>query len=146
MSASPIEAKPKTNNPTSHTRNGNGRGESARCENAVNSAVRIPTPSAGERRSAASVRLEIGRTRKLLAEGLTAELIERHVVAEFEADASPPWSGVAGLHLQEHEGSRWRAVLDTITCPLETLRSRGARDVRTQPLTLEELFLALTTK
>ncbi|MGV3531342.1 MAG: ABC transporter ATP-binding protein [Chthoniobacteraceae bacterium] len=83
---------------------------------------------------------------KLLAEGATAELIERHVLAEFDADASPPLTGVAGLHVQEHEGSRWRAVLDTITCPLETLRSRGARDVRTQPLTLEELFLALTTK
>jgi ABC-2 type transport system ATP-binding protein len=83
---------------------------------------------------------------KLLAEGATADLVERHVLAEFDADSSPSWQSVAGLHLQEHEGSRWRAVLDTITCPLETLRNRGARDVRTQPITLEELFLALTAK
>ncbi len=81
---------------------------------------------------------------KLVAEGATAELVERHVLAEFEAGQGEGWEQVAGLHVQEREGSRWRAVLDTLTCPLESLSRRGARDVRTQPLTLEELFLALT--
>lgn len=81
---------------------------------------------------------------KLLTEGATAELVERHVLAEFDADNAEPLKDLTGVHVQEHEGSRWRAVLDTITCPLESLRTRGARDVRTQPLSLEELFLALT--
>ena len=51
---------------------------------------------------------------------------------------------VPGLTLQERDGPRWRGVLDTLTCPLASLAQRGARDVRTQALTLEELFLALT--
>ncbi|RYD77106.1 MAG: hypothetical protein EOP84_15985 [Verrucomicrobiaceae bacterium] len=81
---------------------------------------------------------------KLVAEGATAELVERHLLAEFESGQEQGWEQIAGLHVQEREGSRWRAVLDTLTCPLESLSRRGARDVRTQPLTLEELFLALT--
>ena len=81
---------------------------------------------------------------RLVAEGATAELIERHVQAEFEAENVEAFAHVPGLNLQAREGSRWHAVLDTIACPLESLARRGARNVRTQPLTLEELFLALT--
>ncbi len=80
---------------------------------------------------------------QLVAEGATAELVERHVFAEFEADGAG-MQGVAGLYVQEREGPRWRTVLDTLRCPLESLAGRGARGVRTQPVTLEELFLALT--
>jgi len=89
-------------------------------------------------------RLGVLHQGKLVAEGATAELVERHVLAEFDAENAEPLKDLTGVHVQEHEGSRWRAVLDTITCPLESLRTRGARDVRTQPLSLEELFLALT--
>jgi ABC-2 type transport system ATP-binding protein len=81
---------------------------------------------------------------RLVAEGATAELIERHLQAEWEADNAEAFASVPGMTVQERDGSRWRAVLDTLTCPLGALSSRGARDLRTQPLTLEELFLALT--
>ena len=81
---------------------------------------------------------------RLLAEGATAELVERHLQAEFEAEDERPFAQVPGFTVQEREGPRWRAVLDTLTCPLDSLARRGARDVRTQALTLEELFLALT--
>ncbi len=81
---------------------------------------------------------------RLLVEGATAELVERHVQTEFESEDSAFFDRVPGLTVQEREGSRWRAVLDTLTCPLAALTSRGARSVQTQPLTLEELFLALT--
>ena len=81
---------------------------------------------------------------KLVAEGATADLVDRHLQAEFEADEVQLFDHLPGLKVQEHEGSRWRAVLDTLSCPLESLTRRGARDVRTQALTLEELFLALT--
>jgi ABC-2 type transport system ATP-binding protein len=81
---------------------------------------------------------------KLLAEGATSELVERHVLAEFESETVTNWETLSGVHVQEREGSRWRAVLDTIVCPMEKLTSHGARHLHTQPLTLEELFLALT--
>ena len=81
---------------------------------------------------------------RLVAEGATAELVERHVQTEFTAEDADVFTRVPGLTVQEREGTRWRAVLDTLACPLASLTTRGARDVNTQPLTLEELFLALT--
>ena len=81
---------------------------------------------------------------RLLVEGATADLVERHVQAEFAAENGDYFNHVPGLTVQERDGSRWRAVLDTLTCPVASLAQRGARDVQTQALTLEELFLALT--
>jgi ABC-2 type transport system ATP-binding protein len=80
---------------------------------------------------------------RLVAEGGTAELVERHVFAEFEADGDTVQQ-LGGLHVQEHEGSHWRVVLDTARSPVESLTRAGARDIHTQSLTLEELFLVLT--
>jgi hypothetical protein len=70
-------------------------------------------------------------------------LVERHVFAEFEADGDTVQQ-LGGLHVQEHEGSHWRVVLDTARSPVESLTRAGARDIHTQSLTLEELFLVLT--
>lgn len=81
---------------------------------------------------------------RLVAEGSTAELVDRHVQAEWVAENADAFAHTPGLTVQERDGPNWRAVLDTLTCPLHTLELRGARDVRTQPLTLEDLFLALT--
>ena len=81
---------------------------------------------------------------RLVAEGSTAELVDRHVQAEWVAENADAFAHTPGLTVQERDGPNWRGVLDTLTCPLHTLELRGARDVRTQPLTLEDLFLALT--
>jgi ABC-2 type transport system ATP-binding protein len=81
---------------------------------------------------------------RLVAEGSTAELVDRHVQAEWVAENADAFAHTPGLTVQERDGPHWRGVLDTLTCPLHTLELRGARDVRTQPLTLEDLFLALT--
>ena len=81
---------------------------------------------------------------RLVAEGSTGELVDRHVQAEWVAENADAFAHTPGLTVQERDGPHWRGVLDTLTCPLHTLELRGARDVRTQPLTLEDLFLALT--
>ena len=81
---------------------------------------------------------------RLVAEGSTAELVDRHVQAEWVAENADAFAHTPGLTVQERDGPNWRGVVDTLTCPLHTLAARGARDVRTQPLTLEDLFLALT--
>jgi ABC-2 type transport system ATP-binding protein len=81
---------------------------------------------------------------RLVAEGSTGELVERHLQAEWVAENAGNFAHVPGLTLQEQEGPHWRGVIDTRICPVPSLVQRGARDVRTQPLTLEDLFLALT--
>ena len=81
---------------------------------------------------------------RLVAEGSTGELVDRHVQAEWVAENADAFAHTPGLTVQERDGPNWRGVVDTLTCPLHTLELRGARDVRTQPLTLEDLFLALT--
>ncbi len=81
---------------------------------------------------------------RLLAEGATGALVERHLQTEFTTERPEDFAHVPGLTVQERDGFRWRAVLDTLTCPLASLTQRGAREVNSQHLTLEELFLALT--
>lgn len=81
---------------------------------------------------------------RLLAEGPTSELVERHLQVEFEAENSLAIQQLTGLTLQDHDGIQWRGVIDVETCPRDRLIENGALHLRTQPLTLEELFLALT--
>jgi len=80
---------------------------------------------------------------RLLTEGATTELLERHLQVEFQCENSAIRQ-MPGLTVQEQEGTHWRAVLDTQISPISALASRGARDVHSQALTLEELFIALT--
>ena len=91
-----------------------------------------------------SDRLAILHRGRLVAEGATGELVERHLQAEFTADAGHGVGSVPGLIIQEHDGTRWLGVLDLAVSSIEALASRGAREIQTQPLALEELFLALT--
>ncbi|MEI6714681.1 MAG: ABC transporter ATP-binding protein [Verrucomicrobiota bacterium] len=80
---------------------------------------------------------------RLLAEGATAELVERHMQVEFTCERTV-LENVPGLTIAEHNENRCRAILDTDLCSLEILEQHGACEVRSQPLTLEELFLVLT--
>jgi ABC-2 type transport system ATP-binding protein len=81
---------------------------------------------------------------RMLAEGATTELVESHVQLEFESDRADSLHKMAGLTIIEQQGSRWRAVLNTAAASIATLEAGGASAVRALPLTLEELFLALT--
>lgn len=81
---------------------------------------------------------------RLLVEGPTAELVEHHLQVELEVADALTLARVPGVNLQENDGSRWRAVINTQFCPPDSLARFGATVVGTQPLTLEELFLALT--
>jgi ABC-2 type transport system ATP-binding protein len=81
---------------------------------------------------------------RLLAAGPTSDLVERHLQVEFEAENAAAFRQLKGLIIHDHEGSQWRGVIDVETCPSARLIENGALHLRTQPLTLEELFLALT--
>lgn len=79
---------------------------------------------------------------KLLVEGNTSELMERFVQVEFTGASG--FTAPSGLTVQEQQGQRWRGVLDTAAMPVAAFAQHQARDVREQPLTLEDLFIALT--
>ena len=81
---------------------------------------------------------------RLLLEGETSELVERYVQVEFTASPTSAIATTQGLIVQGQDGSRWQGVLDTQACAVNALTARGAVDVHSQALTLEELFLALT--
>lgn len=81
---------------------------------------------------------------QMLLHGETADLVERYVQVEFSAAETAEIDTMPGLVVQDQEGGRWQAVLDTRTSSLQNLVSRGATAVHSQALTLEELFLALT--
>lgn len=81
---------------------------------------------------------------RMLAEGATGELVESYVQVEFESDRPDDVAKISGLTIIENEGSRWRGVLDTSVAGVVSLGTAGAWGVRAQPVTLEELFLALT--
>jgi ABC-2 type transport system ATP-binding protein len=80
---------------------------------------------------------------RLLMTGTPAELTERHLQVEFQTD-SPALRKLPGLTLQEQDGHRWRGVLDTHTTTLAILQQNGIRDLHSQPLSLEDLFIAIT--
>jgi ABC-2 type transport system ATP-binding protein len=81
---------------------------------------------------------------RMLVEGVTGELMEQHVQVEFESDQADAVAKLPGLTIIEHNGLRWRAVLNISASSLSSLEASGARSLRAQPMTLEELFLALT--
>ncbi|MES2505768.1 MAG: ABC transporter ATP-binding protein [Verrucomicrobiota bacterium] len=80
---------------------------------------------------------------RVLTSGTTSALVESHLQVEFRS-TDLPLRELPGLTVQEQAGNRWRAVLDTQRTSVAGLTSRGAQDLHTQPLSLEELFLTLT--
>jgi ABC-2 type transport system ATP-binding protein len=61
---------------------------------------------------------------RLVTEGATAELVERHPPGRMGGGQRGSVCKRAGHDRAGRDGSRWRAVLDTLTCPLAALASR----------------------
>jgi len=80
---------------------------------------------------------------QLLLEGPTSELMERFLMADFVVEGGTIFTPPEGFFVQKHEGDRWQALVDTRKSSLENLAARGARQIATTPVTLEELFVAL---
>jgi len=80
---------------------------------------------------------------KMLLEGPTAEMVEPYRMADFmfDGDTAPK---LEGLYWQEQSGGRRRALIDSRRGVKEKLLQLGAREIFESPVTLEELFVALT--
>jgi ABC-2 type transport system ATP-binding protein len=80
---------------------------------------------------------------RMLFEGPTADVVERHRIVDFEADGDAQFANAPGVYVQNRYERRWRVLLDLRRSPLELLKSRGARPIAEAPVSLEDLFVAL---
>jgi ABC-type multidrug transport system ATPase subunit len=83
---------------------------------------------------------------QLLVEGPTSELMERFKLVDFETENGAVFGPGQGFFLQKHEGNRWQALVDARGTSLDSLLSRGARQITTTPVTLEDVFVALAAE
>jgi ABC-2 type transport system ATP-binding protein len=80
---------------------------------------------------------------QLLVEGPTSELMERFQLVDFVTENGAAFTPPEGFFVQKHERDRWQALVDGRKNSLETLAERGARQISTTPVTLEDVFVAL---
>jgi ABC-2 type transport system ATP-binding protein len=80
---------------------------------------------------------------KLLLEGPISDLMERFKLVDFVTENGAAFTSPEGFFVQKHEGDRWQALVDARKNSLETLASRGARQISATPVTLEDVFVAL---
>ena len=80
---------------------------------------------------------------RMLVEGTTAEVIDRHRMVDFVAAGDLQIDVRPGVFVQHREADRWRVLLDLRRAPLDWLRQAGATQIADAPVTLEELFVAI---
>jgi ABC-2 type transport system ATP-binding protein len=80
---------------------------------------------------------------KMIFEGSTADMIERHRIVDFVADRGHSIAERSGVFVQAQQANRWRVLLDLERAPMEWLLASGAKDITEAPVTLEELFVAI---
>jgi ABC-2 type transport system ATP-binding protein len=80
---------------------------------------------------------------KMLFEGSTADMIERHRIVDFVADRGHSIAERPGVFVQAKQANRWRVLLDLKLASLDWLREAGATQITEAPVTLEELFVAI---
>lgn len=81
---------------------------------------------------------------RVLLEGEIASLVEDYCWAQWSAPENSGLGTVPGILVPRCESARWKAILQRSVCSPEKLKAMGATQVHAQPVTLEELFLALT--
>lgn len=80
---------------------------------------------------------------RMLFEGSTADIIERHRIVDFVAGGGRGIEERPGVFIQRKDADRWRALVDVERAPLEWLGQVGASQISAAPVTLEELFVAM---
>jgi ABC-2 type transport system ATP-binding protein len=81
---------------------------------------------------------------KLLLEGPTSEVVERFQLVDFITDDEREFAQAPGIFVRKHDRNRWQAVVDTRQNSLAAIGAKGARQISTSPVTLEEVVVALS--
>lgn len=85
--------------------------------------------------------LQSGRVR---LESETDTLVGDFHAVQWNDFSERDWGTVPGVLAARRDGAVWSAILQNSLCTPEQLVSRGASQIQSQPVTLEDLFLALT--
>jgi ABC-2 type transport system ATP-binding protein len=80
----------------------------------------------------------------LLFEGRMDEVVDRFRFAEFFTTNGTTFQSREGLTILKHAENRWHALLDQKSPAPDWLQTHGAQQISLTPLTLEDLFVALT--
>jgi len=80
---------------------------------------------------------------KLLLEGPTDDLMKRFKLVDFVTSNSSVFTPPEGFFVQKHEHDRWQALVDTGRTSLETLAARGATQISSSNVTLDDVFVRL---
>jgi ABC-2 type transport system ATP-binding protein len=81
---------------------------------------------------------------KLLFEGPTSDVVERFQLVDFITDDERDFAPTPGIFVRKHERNRWQALVDTRQNSLEAIGAKGARQISTSPVTLEDVVVALS--
>ncbi|MGV3772508.1 MAG: ABC transporter ATP-binding protein [Verrucomicrobiales bacterium] len=81
---------------------------------------------------------------RMLLEGPTSDIVERFQMVDLESESSTDLCHQPGIYPQFHDRNRWRVLADRAKAPVDWIQSRGARQISTAPVSLEELFVALS--
>ncbi len=91
--------------------------------------------------------LGIIRDGVMLHEGPMNEIVERYCLVDLTVEEeSFVFPGGEGLTVIRREKGRVRVLVDRRSGALESLKTRGGRDLRESPVTLEDLFVSLLKK
>jgi ABC-2 type transport system ATP-binding protein len=82
---------------------------------------------------------------RLVCEGATADLVERHRMVEYSQAADGVLPAMPGFHIRRRQAGRSLAVVDLEMHPPATLEARGLILHSQTELALEEIFLAMTS-
>ncbi len=80
---------------------------------------------------------------QLLLEGPTSSIVERFKLVDFVSENDAAFVHADGIFVRRHEGGRWQAMVDMEKNTMESLTSRGVRQVSATSMTLEDIFVTL---
>jgi ABC-2 type transport system ATP-binding protein len=80
---------------------------------------------------------------QLLLEGPTCGIVERFKLLDFVSEDGAAFVSADGVFIQRHERDQWQAMVNMERNTMESLASRGARQISATPMTLEDIFVAL---
>lgn len=80
---------------------------------------------------------------RLLLEGPTSDLIPRFMLVDCILPEKCQPQSLEGIRVLKQDATRWQLLADMRCDPLQLLQSKGAEDIVTTAVTLEDIFLAL---
>ncbi len=80
---------------------------------------------------------------RVVFQGALADLLERYRMVDFTLERPVDLIDHPGIVVQRQEQDRWRVLMDQRQTNVEWLQGRGARQIASASVSLEDLFIAL---